>query len=431
MDKKLNFLIEISKLKQRPRTGWLWAGVKNPETIAEHTFRLAIAGWLLAQEKKINVLKTIKIALFHDVCEVYAGDITPVLYYPSLPKDKNKRKKVLMKWARLSQKEKQKIAGTKFNKEAKALLKLTKFLPASLKNEIFYYWKRYEKTDSVEGRFVQQLNRIETLIQSIEFFGIKDVTKRTNWWEWTNEIVSDDLLLKFLKTIEKSFYNQPYCQADKIFLKKNKNLKNILDFLSKIGKLKEHSRQGWLIRKVKNPETTAGFVFVLTLMAWLFLDQNKPQLNQEKVFKMALCHELTKVYAQDETPYNSALKGKTDKQKKEILKKWIRFSKKEKMNNFLKNYRKEKKAIEKLVACLPTDLKKEIIQLWQEFKNNSTAEARFINQLHLLANLLQALQYWQKDKNFPISSFWEWAFETADNETSFEMIKQLKKKFYN
>lgn len=431
MEKTINFLIKASELKETPRTGWVWAGVKNPETIAEHTFRLAVAAWFLAEEKKINILRAIKIALFHDICEVYAGDITPVLYYPSLCKDKEKRKKILMKWARLSQKEKEKIGVKKFKKEKEALLMLAKLLKPNLMNEIVYFWKEYEKGDSREGSFVQQLNRIETLLQSIEFFGTKDVIKRTNWWEWTNEIVSDPLLLKFLKIIQISFYNKPYSSTDKKFLKENESLKNILDFLSSIEKLKKTPRKGWVDRKIKNPETIAGFIFILTLMVWIFVEKKDSQLNEEKIIKMSLCHEFSKVYAEDETPYDSAIKGKSGREKTIIFKKWIRFSRKQKMKIFFENYKKEKKALEKAVSKLPFKLKKEILQLWDEFKDNSTAEARFLNQLHILANLIQALQYWQKDKKFPIKAFWEWAFEVADSETSFGILKQLKKNFHN
>ncbi len=93
----LNFLIEVNKLKEMPRTGWVLTKVKKPETIGEHIFRVAFAGWLLTQKKKLNVKKAIKIALSHDLCEVYVGDVTPFFYYLDLPADEKERKKILMK----------------------------------------------------------------------------------------------------------------------------------------------------------------------------------------------------------------------------------------------------------------------------------------------------------------------------------------------
>ena len=90
-----------------------------------------------------------KIALFHDLCEAYAGDITTLLYHPQLSreKDKEKRKKIEMKWARLSHQERSKIGKIKFEKEKKAILKLLNILGSNskTKKEMFSLWIDYEK----------------------------------------------------------------------------------------------------------------------------------------------------------------------------------------------------------------------------------------------------------------------------------------------
>ncbi|OIO45079.1 MAG: hypothetical protein AUJ24_00900, partial [Parcubacteria group bacterium CG1_02_36_42] len=261
MKNLLKFFLEVEKLKQMPRTGWVLREVKNPETVAEHTFRLAIISWLSAEKRNFNVKRAILIALFHDLCEVFAGDITPFLYYPKLPKSKSERRRILMKWARLSQKDKEKIGKTKFKKEKDGCLKLIKFLNPRLAKELFSSWINYEKGSSREGKFVNQLNRIETLIQSIEYFGIKDEVAGTNWWEWTEEIVEDSLLLKFLEVIQEKFYGGVIGSA-----KEKKELKNILGFLLEIGRLKKMPRTLWVSLGVKNPETVAGHLFTTALM---------------------------------------------------------------------------------------------------------------------------------------------------------------------
>ena len=38
------FVYEMGLLKRAPRTGWFLAGVEDPETIAEHSFRTAMIG---------------------------------------------------------------------------------------------------------------------------------------------------------------------------------------------------------------------------------------------------------------------------------------------------------------------------------------------------------------------------------------------------
>ena len=419
----LNFLIKINKLKEVPKTGWVLMKVKNPETIADHVFRVAIASWLLGEKKKLNIEKAIKIALSHDLCEVYAGDSTPFFYWEGLDRDKKKDEEILLKGTRLSKEEKEKRGKIKLTKEKKALSKLIKSLNPELKGEILSTWFHYEKRISKEGRFVKQIDRIETLLQSIEYFGTQKNKGGTSWWEGTEEIVEDPLLLEFLKVTQKKFYGK----APRGY-KKQKELENILDFLLEIGKLKRTSRLYWTIRGIKSPETVAGHIFTLSLMAWIFGRDKKLKLNMEKLLKMALCHELTAVYTGDTTPYDEIL-PRSSKKREEILKRCPRLLKSKKTRIFLKNYKEEKKALQKLTLKLRPSLKKEIIQLWEEYRTRSSPEGHFLSQLNTFAVLFQALLYREKDKRFSTVPLWEWVFEISDNPTSFELIKVLKKRF--
>jgi putative hydrolases of HD superfamily len=70
-----NFLYEMGLLKRSKRTGWLIAGVDNPETIAEHSFRTAIIGYLLARMEGADPCKTATLCLFHDTQESRIGDV--------------------------------------------------------------------------------------------------------------------------------------------------------------------------------------------------------------------------------------------------------------------------------------------------------------------------------------------------------------------
>jgi len=423
MKNLLDFFLEVEKLKEMPRTGWVLRGVRNPETIAEHTFRLAVVCWLLTEKRNFNVKRAILIALFHDLCEVFAGDITPFLYYPHLPRNKEERKKMLMKWTRLYQKEKQKIGRIKFEKEKEGCLKLIKFLKPGLGKKILSLWSDYEKGTPKEGKFVNQLNRIETLIQSIEYFGIEDKIAGTNWWEWAEEIVEDPLLLKFLKVIQGKFYENGIGSDEE-----EKELESILDFLVEINKLKKMPRTLWVSLGVKNPETVAGHIFSVAILAWIF-GQEKKELNMKKLLKMALCHEIPSVYTGDLISPFGRILAKTKRERREFFK-WPRLSKKEKEKRFFKDYQKERVALKKLTQILPTPLKKEITQLFEEYKTVSTPEAHFLNQVNVLAVLLQALLYQKKDKNLPIDWMWEWAFEKCEDPMIFEFIEELKRKFY-
>jgi putative hydrolases of HD superfamily len=70
-----NFLYEMGLLKRYKRTGWLVAGVDNPESIAEHSFRTAIIGYLLALMEGADPHKTATLCLFHDSQESRIGDV--------------------------------------------------------------------------------------------------------------------------------------------------------------------------------------------------------------------------------------------------------------------------------------------------------------------------------------------------------------------
>ncbi|MGB9598733.1 MAG: HD domain-containing protein [Minisyncoccales bacterium] len=418
MKEIVNFLIKVNRLKEMSRTGWVLAGIKNPETVAEHVFGTAIASWLLGEKKGLEIKKLIQTSFAHEFCEVYAGDITPILYYPKLPEDKEKRKKILMKWARLLEKEKKRIGEKKFEIEKKSFLKLIKPLPAKLKKEFLILWLGYKKGFLKEGKFVRQINRIDTLLQSIVYFGTKDIHDRTNWWEWTEEIVEDELLLDFLFVVQSKFYRELVGKS-----KGKEELKNILNFLLKINKLKKMPRTLWALMKIKQPETVAGHIFSVTLMSWVF-GQMKTNLNLEKVLKMALCHEFPSVYTGDLiTPF------RIRKEKGKIFQKWPRLSKKEKFKIFFEDFKKEKNALKKLVSKLKPSFKKEILSLWEEYKKNLTLEAHFVNQMNVLAVLLQGLFYKKRYKKLPLDWMWEWAFERCDDPIILEFIEVLNKKF--
>jgi len=69
------FLLEMGMLKRAKRSGWWIAGVKDPETIAEHSFRTAIVGSVLAMMEGADPAKVALLCVFHDSQETRVGDI--------------------------------------------------------------------------------------------------------------------------------------------------------------------------------------------------------------------------------------------------------------------------------------------------------------------------------------------------------------------
>ena len=197
----LHFVINVGKLKNIYRKGITFYGVKNPETTNDHVFRTAIIALVLTPRKKLNLEKVLKIALIHDLCKVYAGDITP--YDGFLPKDKKERYQFVRKWPRLLKREKEKWAAKKFEKEYSSLKKLISKLPKRLKKEILTLWTDYTKWKTPEGKFVYQLDMAENLVEALEHRKKNKKFPTQPWWEHADEVIDDPILLKFLKEIEK------------------------------------------------------------------------------------------------------------------------------------------------------------------------------------------------------------------------------------
>lgn len=70
----LNFLFEAGALKRVKRSGWWIAKVKDPESVAEHSFRTAVLAFVLAKEEGLNAQDAATSALFHDFHETRIED---------------------------------------------------------------------------------------------------------------------------------------------------------------------------------------------------------------------------------------------------------------------------------------------------------------------------------------------------------------------
>lgn len=69
-----NFLFEVGMLKKTPRTGYQFLG-SGKESVAEHSFRTAIIGYILSiEEEAADSDKTVLMCLFHDLHEARTGD---------------------------------------------------------------------------------------------------------------------------------------------------------------------------------------------------------------------------------------------------------------------------------------------------------------------------------------------------------------------
>ncbi|MEL6460005.1 MAG: HD domain-containing protein [Cyanobacteria bacterium J06621_15] len=132
---------EFVQLKQLYRQGWLNKGIssENCESVAEHSFCVALLALVLADEYSVELdtAKVIRMALIHDLGEIYAGDLTPA---DNISKE------------------------DKYNLEKHSVAKVLEKLPHGFK--WIELWEEYEKGESTESQFVKQLDKLEMALQA-------------------------------------------------------------------------------------------------------------------------------------------------------------------------------------------------------------------------------------------------------------------------
>jgi len=83
----VDFFNEAGMLRFTPRTGYQFLG-SGKENVAEHSFRTAVIGWVLARMADADAPRTALICLFHDLHEARTGDFNYVnrIYNNTLPR---------------------------------------------------------------------------------------------------------------------------------------------------------------------------------------------------------------------------------------------------------------------------------------------------------------------------------------------------------
>jgi putative hydrolases of HD superfamily len=72
-----DFFFEVGMLRKTPRTGYQFLGT-GAENVAEHSFRTAVIGYVLARRTGADPAKTALLCLFHDLHEARTGDFNYV-----------------------------------------------------------------------------------------------------------------------------------------------------------------------------------------------------------------------------------------------------------------------------------------------------------------------------------------------------------------
>ncbi len=426
MSPLLDFFIKLGKLKTNKRKGWILSGIKNPASTADHIFRAAILGWVLNsvnEKKALNDARIIKSILIHHLADIYIGEETP---YDSLcPKDIGSGKEqdiiqeILKKLPQISAGLEKKRAVRRQQLEEKTFQRIVTKLPNEIKKELEDLWSELNKRRTNLSKFAWESAKLESYLQALEYYRAEGKIQYKLWSKWVKKNLKESFVIKFRKEIDKYLLDKHRkCGKD--------TLCELIHFLAEVGKLKSLKRTGWILRRVKKPESVAQHTFQMTIMSWL-LGQVKG-LDTDRIVKIALVHDLCEVYAGDQTPYDPILVADKEVVRK-LLEKAPRVPRAQRMEWLFKKREKEWKAIVEITSNLPKILQKEIISLWLDCEEGLTKEGRFVSQVDKLVNLFQAIEYWKKDNKFPIEGWWVFIKERVDDPLLLKFTDELDKEF--
>ena len=140
----VQFLHLATNLKTTPRTAWVKRNVKDPESIADHMYRMSLMALLMeGNTDGYDVDRCIKLAIVHDLAECIAGDITPVCGVSD---------------------------GEKYRMESEAMDTITSMLgDNAASRNIRALWDEYERGETKEAKLVKDFDKVEMIVQAGEY----------------------------------------------------------------------------------------------------------------------------------------------------------------------------------------------------------------------------------------------------------------------
>ena len=135
------FAFELGVLKRMRRAGWWHVGVRDPESVAEHSLRVAHLAGLIAAEEGADPARAAFMAIWHDSQETRTGDI-PHTAKPYIPSSGDNEAIT-----------RDQVAG----------------MPEASAKTVREAVGEYEAQSSVEARCAKDADKLECLIQAVEY----------------------------------------------------------------------------------------------------------------------------------------------------------------------------------------------------------------------------------------------------------------------
>lgn len=143
----LDFFKTVGKSKRIPRSGWVRENVNDPESVAEHSFRVGVLAMVLSDKfgHKLDKYKLIRMALLHDLAETMTGDVVVERggIIDILKRDKKEQK------------------------EREGIRKI--FSKIGLDKEYLEIFDEMTVRSTLEAKTFKQLDKLEMAIQALEY----------------------------------------------------------------------------------------------------------------------------------------------------------------------------------------------------------------------------------------------------------------------
>jgi putative hydrolase of HD superfamily len=147
------YFFEIGHLKDVPRTGWTQIGIHTPESVAQHSYRAAIIGYVLASLAGADPKQVAVLCLFHDTPETRVMDLH---------------------WTA-----KRYIKDVK-QAERAALEEQLSRLPQVIAATISAMFEEYDERSTFEGRLAREADLLECIFQAREYM-VRGYAEAQDW----------------------------------------------------------------------------------------------------------------------------------------------------------------------------------------------------------------------------------------------------------
>lgn len=171
------FFDAVLGLKMIDRAGWAAkAGIKNPESVADHTFSMCAIGMALSDIMGLSTERVLKMTILHDLAESVVGD-----YMPG-----------------------EVTAGKKMMQEKKAMERILSCVPTKTRKNYEEVWLEYLQNRTKESRFVHRIDKLEMALQAARYRkDSKAVNSLEQFFASARKAVAtdDDILTDILKSL--------------------------------------------------------------------------------------------------------------------------------------------------------------------------------------------------------------------------------------